>query len=294
MNIRELYTELKKLSETYGNKYVGIHLADKNELMVDEPLSTSYTLTEYGLSIYMANDYYHFHNAYPKTLMNAIQEAVENKVSDNGKIKYSAVDLLEVFEYPVYIINGKDMQVGDDCSLYDDFEIVPCLDECTQPKSEIKTYDSFGDLKVLVDNAAYYKTMKHQIHSMKDKPIEDIIDFLEKLPTYSKINFTEEYLDFNWQGMTLSIYLSSGGYYLGDTIDMWNDKTCMLLGIFNNVGEVESAIKESADCIIDQLENLKGHYENFCNDDESIWKKNINALNIAIDCIKEFLKGKVK
>lgn len=292
MKIRELCTELKKLSETYGNKYVGVHLKDKNELMVDEPLSARYTLTKYGLSIYLANDDYHFFSARPKTLIDAIQEAVENEVSDNGKQEYSAVDLLEVFEYPVYIIGGKDIQADDDCLFYDKFEIVPCLDECTQQKSETETDNSFSDLKVLVDNVAYYKIMKRQIGFMKKNSLAKIKEFLEKLPTYSEIYFAGEILDFNWQGMSLSIYPSSDGYFLGDTIDMWNDETCTSLGIFNHVSEVECAIEEKIDCIINQLENLKGHCEDFCDDDESIWKKDINALNIAIDCIKEFSKGR--
>lgn len=292
MKIRELCTELKKLSETYESKYVGLHLADKYELTIDVPLSAHYTLTEYGLHIYIANDDYHFYGARPKTLMDAIQEAIENEVSDNGKQEYSAVDLLEVFEYPVYIVNEKDIQADDDCLYYDDFEIVPCLDECTQPKSETETDNTFSDLKVLVDNVAYYKIMKRQICLMKYNSLSKIKEFLEKLSTYSEINFTEEYLDFNWQGMALSIYPSSDGYFLGDTIEMWNDETCTSLGVFNNVSEVECAIEEKTDCIINQLENLKGHCEDFCDDDESIWKKDINALNVAIDCIKEFSKGR--
>lgn len=293
MKIRELCTELKKLSETYGNKYVGVRLKDKNELMVDEPLSVCIKLRERGtykgLYIYIANDDYNRYNARPKTLMDIIQESLVNNVSDYGKQEYSVIDLLEVSEHPVYIVNEI---LTSKHIYYDEFEIVPCLDECTQPKSETETDNSFSDLKVLVDNVAYYKTMKHQIHSMKDKPIEDIKNFLDNLPTYSEINFTEEYLDFNWQGMALSIYPSSDGYFLGDTIEMWNDETCTPLGIFNNVSEVECDIKEKTDCIINQLKNLKGHCEDFCDDDESIWKKDINALNVAINCIKEFSKGR--
>lgn len=290
MTIKQFYERLKELTKDYPNKYVGLHLADRNEFTIDEPLSAHYYLGEEELCIYMANDDYGYRSAYPLDIIKSIDYCIAEDIADDIEC-FSLSDIETILNYDVYIVNGKDVQATD-CLDYDEFEIVPCLDECTQPKSETETDNSFSDLKVLVDNVAYYRTMKRQICLMKKNSLKRIKEFLEKLPTYSEINFTGEILDFNWQGMALSIYPSSDGYFLGDAIEMWNDETCTFLGAFTHVSEVECAIEEKIDCIINQLENLKGHCEDFCDDDESIWKKDINALNVAIDCIKEFSKGR--
>jgi hypothetical protein len=45
--------------------------------------------------------------------------------------------------------------------------------------------------------------------------------------------------------MLLSIYDDNDGVYLGDTIEVYNDKRIEFIGNFNNINEIKSILKES-------------------------------------------------
>lgn len=142
----------------------------------------------------------------------------------------------------------------------------------------------FSNLKTLVTNTRYYKTLKREIERWNkcELPLEEMIGILEELPTYSKINFTEDYLDFNWHGMTLSLYPCKDGYFLGDTIDMWNDEICANIGQYNNIDEVEHDISETTKYLVSQLRSLS--LSEFVNIDNYV------ALNVAIECLNDYTR----
>lgn len=142
----------------------------------------------------------------------------------------------------------------------------------------------FSNLKTLVTNARYYKTLKREIERWNkcDLPLEEMIDILEEHPAYSKNNFTEYYLDFNWYGMTLSLYPCKEGYFLGETIDMWNNETCANIGEYNNIDEVEHDISETTKYLVSQLRSLS--LFEFVNIDNYV------ALNVAIECLNDYTR----
>lgn len=121
------YEKLKKLDKEYPNKYVGLHLDDRNMFSVDEPLSSQFTIYDGVVYIYLANDDYGFKCAYPKELMKAF-------------LKASRLDLIEFGDCQVMIVNGEEVDGLDDEYIFDYFDIVPCLDECTQPNEDGVVY----------------------------------------------------------------------------------------------------------------------------------------------------------
>ena len=98
-------------------------------------------------------------------------------------------------------------------------------------KRVIKDYDELNTIiKFLVKNNFYFK---------------DIKEFLEKLTSYGECNFREnEYLDFYYKDMLLTISNYKEEIYLTDDIDVYNDEETGYIGHFNNLREIKEIFKE--------------------------------------------------
>lgn len=81
--------------------------------------------------------------------------------------------------------------------------------------------------------------------------IEDLYDFVgTKLSETDITNYEDlddfKYIDFNYKDMCVSILKhDNNGIYLGETIEIWNDKKFEYIGTFNNTRELEDFIRES-------------------------------------------------
>lgn len=135
MLVYNFYEKLKKLNKEYPNKYVGLHLSDRNMFSVDEPLSSQFTIYDGVVYIYLANDDYGFKCAYPKEIMNALDKEATDECWDRGELGSS-----EFGDCQVMIANGEEVDGLDDEYIFDYFDIVPCLDECTQPDEDGVVY----------------------------------------------------------------------------------------------------------------------------------------------------------
>lgn len=135
MLIYNFYEKLKKLNKEYPNKYVGLHLADRNMFSVDEPLSSQFTIYDGVVYIYLANDDYGFKCAYPKEIMEALDKESTDECWNRGELGLS-----EFGDCQVMIVNGEEVDGLDDEYIFDYFDIVPCLDECTQPDEDGVVY----------------------------------------------------------------------------------------------------------------------------------------------------------
>lgn len=143
MLVYNFYEKLKKLNKEYPNKYVGLHLADRNMFSVDEPLSSQFTIYDGVVYIYLANDDYGFKCVYPKEIMKALDK--ESAYVCGGRAE---LGLSEFGDYQVMIVNGEEVDGIDDECIFDYFDIVPCLDECTQPNEDGVVYKIEGCPKI--------------------------------------------------------------------------------------------------------------------------------------------------
>ena len=95
-----------------------------------------------------------------------------------------------------------------------------------------------------------YKIIKRDIDKRikKGYTLEDLCNYVEHL---SACNITNvellddfKYVDFNYCDMCVSILEDTKGKpYLGDTIEVWNDKENYYIGTYNNIKEIEELIK---------------------------------------------------
>jgi hypothetical protein len=99
-----------------------------------------------------------------------------------------------------------------------------------------------------------YKTIKRDIDKRikKGYTINDLYDYIRHLNSCNITNVELEdneiykYIDFNYCDMCLSIYEQDNiGLYLGETLEVWNDKELYYIGVYNNIREIEEILKES-------------------------------------------------
>lgn len=109
------------------------------------------------------------------------------------------------------------------------------------------------DLEVLKICIKDYNIIKKDIKDRIDKgyDIENLYDYIRHLSacniTNAELNTNDlKYFDFNYSVMCISIYQDGLDTkpYLGDTIEVWNDTDMYYLGTFNNINEIEDAIKK--------------------------------------------------
>ena len=94
-----------------------------------------------------------------------------------------------------------------------------------------------------------YKIIKRDIDKRIEKgyTIEDLCNYIEHL---SACNITNvellgefKYIDFNYCDMCISILEHNNVPYLGDTIEVWNDKEDYYIGTYNHTKELEEILK---------------------------------------------------
>lgn len=108
------------------------------------------------------------------------------------------------------------------------------------------TKEDITIFKRVIEN---YNTIKERIDNIikHGSTIKDIKDFVENILKYDTTNVDldndNKYFDFNCEDMTLSVYEDVCGVYLGDTIEVWDDKTNSYLGYFNTINEIKAIVK---------------------------------------------------
>lgn len=96
--------------------------------------------------------------------------------------------------------------------------------------------------RVVADYNSLAKEVREKINN--GATYEDLREYIKSLDNCDLTNQEEEYTDFNYKDMTLSIYNDEVfGLYLGETIEVWNDKEYAYLDCFDNVGQIEKEIE---------------------------------------------------
>lgn len=97
-----------------------------------------------------------------------------------------------------------------------------------------------------------YKIIKEDIDKKIQKGcnLQDLYDYIRHLSSCHITNYDltdniMKYIDFDYCDMLLSIYDDNDGVYLGDTIEVYNDKRIEFIGNFNNINEIKNILKES-------------------------------------------------
>ena len=105
--------------------------------------------------------------------------------------------------------------------------------------------------KAIMENVIRdYNILKKDIDDKikKGYTINDLYDYIRHLSscniTNIDLNDDFKYIDFNYCDMCISIIQDNDMLYLGDTIEIWNDKELYYIGTFNNVRELEKILKE--------------------------------------------------
>lgn len=107
------------------------------------------------------------------------------------------------------------------------------------------TKEDITIFKRVIEN---YNIIKTRIDDLIDKgaTLNDLKDFVENILKYDTTNVDldndNKYFDFNCEDMTLSVYEDVCGVYLGDTIEVWDDKTNSYLGYFNTINEIKALV----------------------------------------------------
>lgn len=97
--------------------------------------------------------------------------------------------------------------------------------------------------RVVVDYNSLAKEIREKINNGATH--EDLKEYIKSLDNCDLTNQEEEYTDFNYKDMTLSIYNDELlGLHLGEMIEVWNDKECAYLGSFDNVEEIKKIVKK--------------------------------------------------
>lgn len=119
----------------------------------------------------------------------------------------------------------------------------------------IRSREEFGDYKNIKVNeeveilkrvVSDYKTIKRDIEDRVEKGynFENMLDYIRHLSSCSITNTGEDYFDFNYCDMCISIYKDKESCYLGDTIEVWNDKELEYLNTYNNINEIEKELSK--------------------------------------------------
>ena len=91
-----------------------------------------------------------------------------------------------------------------------------------------------------------YDLLKKEIDERIEKGynLENLHDYIRHLSSCSISSYEEnEYIDFYYCDMLVSIYNDNNELYLGDTIEIWNDEDMYHIEVFNNIKEIKEAIK---------------------------------------------------
>lgn len=97
--------------------------------------------------------------------------------------------------------------------------------------------------RVIADYNSLAKEVQERINN--GATYEDLKKYIKSLDDCSFTNQEDEFFDFNYKDMTLSIYKNEiFGLHLGETIEVWNDKECAYLGSFDNVEEIKKIVKK--------------------------------------------------
>jgi hypothetical protein len=102
------------------------------------------------------------------------------------------------------------------------------------------------DIKILKQVIKDYNILKLELDDKINNEgytFEDVESYIRHLSSCDITNSDEYCVDFNYCDMALSIY-GDYGVYLGDEIEVWNDKDLYEIGIFNNIEEIEKIVSE--------------------------------------------------
>lgn len=99
-----------------------------------------------------------------------------------------------------------------------------------------------------------YELLKNDINEKIEKgyTIENLEDYVRHLSSCNITNtrisndikkYDWEYIDFNYCDMCVSIYQENGNVYLGNSIEVWDDKNCAYIGYFNNINDLKNILK---------------------------------------------------
>lgn len=111
------------------------------------------------------------------------------------------------------------------------------------------------DLEILKRSIEEYKIIKEEIDERikGGYTLENLLDYIRHLSTCNITNYDLEdenfkYIDFNYADLTCSILQhndkNNDKPYLGESIEVWNDKSYHFIGTFNNIREIEDILKE--------------------------------------------------
>lgn len=106
------------------------------------------------------------------------------------------------------------------------------------------------DIEIMKRVVKDYKQLKKEIDERikKGYKFENILDYIRHLSSCTLINVEEEFFDFNYCDMTLSVYKdlrdNENNCYLGDSIGVWNDKDLYHIDTFNYVEDIEKEIEK--------------------------------------------------
>ena len=97
-----------------------------------------------------------------------------------------------------------------------------------------------------------YNIIKEHIDKRIKKgcTMEDLLGYIRHLSSCDITNYdlsdrAYKYIDFNYCDMCISILEhDTSGVYLGESLEIWNDKEFDYIGTFNNTRELEKIIKE--------------------------------------------------
>lgn len=109
----------------------------------------------------------------------------------------------------------------------------------------MKNYNK-EDIKILKRVIKDYEELKQDINNKikNNYDFEELYYYIKWLSGVNITNFQEnEYFDFNYKDMCLSIYNEPIGIYLGDTIEVWNDKSKYYIDTFNNINEIKGVLE---------------------------------------------------
>lgn len=99
-----------------------------------------------------------------------------------------------------------------------------------------------------------YELIKKDIDARikKGYTFSDLFDYIDNLSACNITNYKfsndievyeNEYVDFNYCDMCISICNDNCVLYLGDTIEVWDDKNNIYIDYFNNVNELKAIVK---------------------------------------------------
>lgn len=104
--------------------------------------------------------------------------------------------------------------------------------------------------RVIID----YELIKKDIDARikKGYTFSDLFDYIDNLSACNITNYKfsndievyeNEYVDFNYCDMCITLYNDNCDLYLGDTIEVWDDKNNIYIDYFNCVNELKAIVK---------------------------------------------------